>query len=99
MKVNLSADCANMFHSVNVLSSDLNSVCINKTKFMFSFFNFIIKVEVRKQTCWLEAVEVIRAAGGPQIRKWDAIRKKWNELKVQAHKYQLKKSVTGKPKP
>ncbi|XP_033638502.1 uncharacterized protein LOC117299147 [Asterias rubens] len=53
------------------------------------------RVEVRKQTCWLEAVEVIRAAGGPQIRKWDAIRKKWNELKVQAHKYQLKKSVTG----
>ena len=65
---------------------------------LYLFFPFFVggQVESRKTHCWKKAVDILRAAGGPQIRKWKDIRKKWNELKVQAHKYSDQRNVTGK---
>ena len=62
---------------------------------MWSILN---QVEARKKKCWSEAAKLIRAAGGPQDRHWRAIKKKWSELKVQAHKYNLQRNATGKSK-
>ncbi|XP_071806549.1 uncharacterized protein [Asterias amurensis] len=53
------------------------------------------KVEARRQKCWRMAADTLRMAGGPQQREWVDVRKKWNELKVHALKYNNEKNITG----
>ncbi len=54
------------------------------------------QVEERKRKYWGLAVQTLHAAGGPPGRTAEAVKRKWQDLKVKANKLESQAKGTGK---